>query len=697
MLAGSTTGIAAIPPLNITTPHDADSGDLGLLSFTGQTGFPPTTPIGWTLIHTETYNANMSTWLWKRTMIFEEGGTNVMIETPGSGQKCAASIVVLSGDFADVTNIVGSSGSNDSPAVPATGDNVIMSFWAQRGGTPNSSLLPPAGLDSWSYGFGSGGGQVSSGVGGNLTPHTGSFSAGTWTTDQVNAATIVINVTVEALADSGEPEPPPPPVAEDPSYYRLSVFGESKATSITPTNARIPYTAKSGDLAYFTFTGVTTNPVEMEGWDLIWTEVFSETMTTWLWSRTLDVNDPGRLLSVVPDGPAQKAAMNMIVIRGTMDAPPTLTVNTGTDRTPGVTTTEPSITLSIWTQRGGTPNVVLEPPSGLTLQGVALGSGGGQVSAAWATDLVPKTGYVGDVEWGTEQTNAGTIVFTITLPAQYVGPPGDDVPRLSVWRGETEIPLTPYLWRGDVEIPLSVQGRPYRDPNPGMVDALEYPIIAAHRGGGDEGPENTMTAFNLVMPGLPKAVIECDLNLNGSNSLVITHDTDINGELISGMLDSRWAQMTQAWPIWSSNPPVPRSWWQELASTWGKKRVLMPEMKGTNDLIADSLIADVLARSLRRDVILQSFNFAYCAQAASVGIEACHLTNTPNFPALMAAGIRQIGVSKSNITPSIVEQAHLSGLRVWVYTINTIAERDSMLSMGVDALFSDKPTLIRLH
>ena len=122
----------------------------------------------------------------------------------------------------------------------------------------------------------------------------------------------------------------------------------------------------------------------------------------------------------------------------------------------------------------------------------------------------------------------------------------------------------------------------------------------------------------------------------------------------------------------------------------------MPEIKGSDPEAADALVADILARGLRRDVIVQSFNFTFASKAAAVGIEALHLTNAPNYPALVSAGIRHIGVSQAAITSTIVQQAHLNGLRVWVYNANSVAARDSLFAMGVDGVFTNKPTTVRI-
>lgn len=697
ILRASTIKASPTNPTDVVIPAIAEVGDLALLAFTASTGSPPIQPTGWTLVTSEEFSATMTTWVWQRRLTSGQPGSSVDLVTPGSAQKSGISLVILGGDIGAVTGFAKASGTNASPLLAASGKNVVVSFWAQRGGTVNASVTQPSGMSMVGSAMGSGGGQVSTAAAANVVPRTGDFPAGSWSTPQTNAGTIVINVSVAALADSGEPEPPPPPVAANPDNYRMAVRGgSSKASSVTPITIQIPYTARIGDTAFVALTGISERPSPMPSWALRHTEVFSETMTTWLYSKTIESGDQGLMLAIAPAGDVQKFAASIIVIGGELKGGELIAAHSGNNLTPGVDTTVPSITLSFWAQRGGTPNSSVVAPAPLTVRSLALGSGGGQVSSGVAADLVPRTGWVGDKSWITDQTNLGTICLTVTVRAQYAGPSADYRKTLSVMRSGVEKLVSPFVKIGASLIPLQIVGLPYKDPTPGMVDAIVYPVIAAHRGGADEGPENTMTLFDMTAPSLPRTLLECDLNYNASNSLVITHDTDIAGEAISGMLDSRWEEMRQAWPTWSTEPPVARSWWQQLASAWGKKRVLMPEMKGTNDAIVDALLGDILSRNMRRDVIVQSFTFAWVAAAAAVGMEACHNTNSPNFPALVNAGIRHIGVAKTSVTPSMVNAAHINGIRVWVYTVNTVLERNSLIDIGVDGIFSNKPTLLQL-
>ena len=73
--------------------------------------------------------------------------------------------------------------------------------------------------------------------------------------------------------------------------------------------------------------------------------------------------------------------------------------------------------------------------------------------------------------------------------------------------------------------------------NPFIVGKGNLPMIAAHRGGGDCNPENTMLAFREAVKTFEVEIIESDLYLTKDGYLVYNHDSyidetcNINGDL----------------------------------------------------------------------------------------------------------------------------------------------------------------------
>ncbi len=75
------------------------------------------------------------------------------------------------------------------------------------------------------------------------------------------------------------------------------------------------------------------------------------------------------------------------------------------------------------------------------------------------------------------------------------------------------------------------------DENPFVVGKGELPMVAAHRGGGECNPENTMLAFREAVKTYKVDIIESDLYLTKDGCLVYNHDAyidetcNVNGDL----------------------------------------------------------------------------------------------------------------------------------------------------------------------
>ena len=75
------------------------------------------------------------------------------------------------------------------------------------------------------------------------------------------------------------------------------------------------------------------------------------------------------------------------------------------------------------------------------------------------------------------------------------------------------------------------------EENPFIVEKGGLPLIAAHRGGGKNNPENTMLAFREAVKTIGVDIIESDLYLTKDGYLVYNHDSyidetcNVNGDI----------------------------------------------------------------------------------------------------------------------------------------------------------------------
>lgn len=81
--------------------------------------------------------------------------------------------------------------------------------------------------------------------------------------------------------------------------------------------------------------------------------------------------------------------------------------------------------------------------------------------------------------------------------------------------------------------------------NPFVVEEGQKPMIAAHRGGGANNPENTMLAYEQAVEVIGVDILESDLYLTKDGHLVYNHDayidrtSNVNGDLSPEALEAR--------------------------------------------------------------------------------------------------------------------------------------------------------------
>ena len=236
-----------------------------------------------------------------------------------------------------------------------------------------------------------------------------------------------------------------------------------------------------------------------------------------------------------------------------------------------------------------------------------------------------------------------------------------------------------------------------------LVAEIEYPAIAAHRGGAGEAPEDTLTAFTQTFAALPKVIGELDLRLNQSGSLVLMHDVDVDRVaaggatgLVTDYTDAEWDDLDIEWPIPPGGTPVPASYWDEVRDAF-PTRILAPETSTTGGTAA--LVADIAADpNLTLRLIGQAFNKTHATSLAAAGLRTIQLYSngaTIDLAEDVANGMYGVGLlyTDTDLDSDFCDDAHALGLKVWAYTVNTTGARDTLFAMGVDVVFTDFPTL----
>jgi glycerophosphoryl diester phosphodiesterase len=233
------------------------------------------------------------------------------------------------------------------------------------------------------------------------------------------------------------------------------------------------------------------------------------------------------------------------------------------------------------------------------------------------------------------------------------------------------------------------------------------PIAMAHRGGAIEHLENTMPAFEACVA-MGYRYLETDVRVTADGVPIVYHDPTLDRVTDrSGRVDQLpWAELAGA--RIGGREPVLRL--EELLGAW-------PDVRFNLDIKAPGVVAP-LARTVRRlraedRICLGSFSDARVAAARRVfgprvctslgprGVAALRLSSySPRAAGLVRipAGCAQVPLQlggRALVDERFVAAAHDRGLQVHVWTVNTRAETEAMLDLGVDGVMTDRPAMLR--
>ena len=248
---------------------------------------------------------------------------------------------------------------------------------------------------------------------------------------------------------------------------------------------------------------------------------------------------------------------------------------------------------------------------------------------------------------------------------------------------------------------------------------VDGPIGFAHRGAGEEAPENTLPAFQITVD-LGFRYLETDAHLTRDGALVAFHDphldrvTDRHGAIADHSLaevraaDAGYAYSPdggRTFPFRSRGMTVPEL--EELLTRWPEHRINIDpksdpcvpplaeliERHGAWDRVAFGSFSD---RRLHRIRALSGGRACTSMgpRAIAVALAAARAGRLPR----QRADCIQVPEGHGRlhiVTRRFVEAAHRAGLPVHVWTANDETTIDRLLDLGVDGVMTDRPRLLR--
>ena len=244
------------------------------------------------------------------------------------------------------------------------------------------------------------------------------------------------------------------------------------------------------------------------------------------------------------------------------------------------------------------------------------------------------------------------------------------------------------------------------------------PIAIAHRGGAEELPENTLPAFDAAVE-LGYRHLETDAHLSGDGVVFSFHDhvlervTDRRGRL-SNVSAAEIREADAAYhfsrdgathPLRGTGIRVPTM--EEVLTRW-------PGVFVNIDTKSDAVVEPLVALLQRLDafdrVCIGSFSDdrlrrvrrlsggAVCTSMGPAGITAAWLASRTGRMPRLQADCLQVPVRARRLVVvdrRFIEAAQGAGLQVHVWTIDNVGEMAGLLDLGVDAIMTDRPRLLR--
>jgi glycerophosphoryl diester phosphodiesterase len=240
------------------------------------------------------------------------------------------------------------------------------------------------------------------------------------------------------------------------------------------------------------------------------------------------------------------------------------------------------------------------------------------------------------------------------------------------------------------------------------------PLVIAHRGGAQESTENTIGAFQRAVK-IGAAGIETDIRLTRDGVIVVYHDEyfgRVEGlserqrtRRVSDLTYSELAASTLI-PVGDDNGSRHVPTLDDLLANV-KSVLLNIELKRCarfDELVNKTINTLKHFREVDR-VVLETPDLATAEKVrAALGprlklhINPGYDDKVPYSEALervLKFKPHSISVSYKKLSKEIVELAHESGVEVWVWTVNNPDIAQAMALLGVDAVKTDAPSLLK--
>lgn len=295
------------------------------------------------------------------------------------------------------------------------------------------------------------------------------------------------------------------------------------------------------------------------------------------------------------------------------------------------------------------------------------------------------------------------------------------------------------------------------EKNPFVVGEGELPQIAAHRGGGDNNPENTMLAFREAVKTIGVDIIESDVYLTKDGFLVYNHDAyidetcDINGDITLSQVKALCEEEENRHYIEDMTLEELEKYnfgyyFEDAEGNRPYKTATDLEQKGLQIATVDKLFEEFYADysdllfiveiknsgekgfkaceilnatisnypKYREQIVVGTFHneietelkekYPELLRGAPTGTAAkftltqflgVNIFDNGDFSCLQIPTSYDLGITLTLDKKTIIKRAHRRNVAVQYWTINDADEMRSLIELGCDCIMTDNPKLLK--
>jgi len=233
------------------------------------------------------------------------------------------------------------------------------------------------------------------------------------------------------------------------------------------------------------------------------------------------------------------------------------------------------------------------------------------------------------------------------------------------------------------------------------------PLVIAHRGASADRPENTLPAYALAVE-QGADMIEIDLHLSRDGAIVIAHDADLGHFGAEGMIGEQTLAELRGLDATggrAERETIPTL--DEVLDAFAPGIPFNLELKWGSDGpypgLPSAALEAVESRGLLKQTLFSSFDDSILQELRrlSSGARLAALVDPRQpEPRNMVERARGLGAEAVNphfilVNADLVRDAHAEGLAVYVYTVDKPDAMRTLLELGVDGLFTNRPEWMR--